>query len=81
MRIALSLFAVAAVLWACPAKRAPGDEVPPTAPTQGQEPIQEVPGEPGGSGTIIGEPYDARDGGVIPPPADAGTPDGGTMMR
>ena len=69
MRLALSVFAAAALSSACATQRGPADEVPPTAPTQGQEPIQQVPSEPGGPATIIGEPGSDE---------DADTNDGGT---
>ncbi len=67
MRLAFAALLGTVLFVGCKTQRASGDELPPTAPTQGQEPVQEVPAEPPGPAAPLPEV-----------PADAGTTDAGT---
>lgn len=44
----LAVGCAATALWGCRMDTAAGDDLPPTSPVQGQEPIQTVPAEPPG---------------------------------
>lgn len=68
----LTLIVAAAIATACASRpRGPGDELSPTPPTDGQEPIQQVPAEPGGPATPFPDTPAPDDDDEEPTPEEA----------